>query len=244
MSSKNEHIILRIKDLFANNNSLTQKDLASYLQKAPSTISQWLKHGREIPAECVTPICEFFGCSINWLLTGADIEYTSKLDPQQQKLLELYIQADERGKRNIMHQAEAEVSESLTPNKQKNINISMVDVGNRIKQCRKELGLTQNYISQEYNIDSGALSKIENGTRVPSVVLFYELAQILKCDMEWLITGNSAHQLSKEDQLEIEELIEFKLFRDKKNKHTNLEEPEVSGLPTLNTQISSSFKIG
>ncbi len=145
----------------------------------------------------------------------------------------------------------------------KNINISMVDVGNRIKQCRKELGLTQNYISQEYNIDSGALSKIENGTRVPSVVLFYELAQILKCDMEWLITGNSAnkhnniklnekeehllytfHQLSKEDQLEIEELIEFKLFRDKKNKHTNLEEPEVSGLPTLNTQISSSFKIG
>ncbi len=56
MSSKNEHIILRIKDLFANNNSLTQKDLASYLQKAPSTISQWLKHGREIPAECVAPI--------------------------------------------------------------------------------------------------------------------------------------------------------------------------------------------
>lgn len=111
MSSKNEHIIMRIKDLFANNASLTQKDLASYLQKAPSTISQWLKQGREIPAECVAPICEFFGCSINWLLTGTDIEFTSKLDPQQQKLLELYIQADERGKRNIMRQAEAEVSE-------------------------------------------------------------------------------------------------------------------------------------
>lgn len=117
MSSKNEHIIMRIKDLFANNNSLTQKDLALYLQKAPSTISQWLKQGREIPAECIAPICKFFGCSINWLLTGTDIEFTSKLDPQQQKLLELYIQADDRGKRNIMRQAESEIQElSLTAN--------------------------------------------------------------------------------------------------------------------------------
>ena len=132
----------------------------------------------------------------------------------------------------------------------------MVDVGNRIKQCRKKLGLTQNYISQEYKIDSGALSKIENGTRVPSAILFYELAQILKCDMEWLITGKSAnkhnyiklnekeehllctfHQLSEEEQSEIEELIEFKLFRNKKRKNNDIEEPKVSELPTSNNQI-------
>ncbi|MBD5469923.1 MAG: bacteriophage CI repressor [Lachnospiraceae bacterium] len=117
-SNTNEHIIMRIKNLLAANKSFTQKDLAIHLQKAPSTISQWFTKNRELPAECIIPICEFLGCSINWLLTGTDISFESKSDCQEQKLLEYYRHADERGKRNIMRQAESEISELSPSNNQ------------------------------------------------------------------------------------------------------------------------------
>lgn len=52
------------------------------------------------------------------------------------------------------------------------MDISMESVGNRIKTRRKELGLTQTDIFNACGIQSGALSRIENGTSTPSVFLF------------------------------------------------------------------------
>lgn len=74
------------------------------------------------------------------------------------------------------------------------MGIDMISIGARIKARRKELGLTQTDMYQQCGINSGALSRIENGTRTPSVLIFYEISQILGCDMEWLITGNSANK--------------------------------------------------
>ena len=41
-------------------------------------------------------------------------------------------------------------------------------IGTRIKQRRKELGLTQVQIKQETGISSGNMSEIENGNKLPS----------------------------------------------------------------------------
>lgn len=97
-----------------------------------------------------------------------------------------------------------------------NKNPNSIDIGNRIKFKRKELGLTQTDIYHNCGISSGTLSKIENGITTPSIILFYKISQILQCDMEWLITGKSSesqnaithptdiineyHKLSKEDE--------------------------------------------
>ena len=43
------------------------------------------------------------------------------------------------------------------------MDISMTSIGERIKNRRLELGLTQTDIYQACGISSGALSKIENG---------------------------------------------------------------------------------
>lgn len=112
----------------------------------------------------------------------------------------------------------------------------MIIIGNRIRKRRKELGLTQTEIFEKCGIASGALSKIENGIRTPSVIIFYKIAQILECDMEWLITGNCSNShitnfcqkeekilhnfqlLSEKDQEDIEEFIEFKLYKREKDK--------------------------
>lgn len=114
------------------------------------------------------------------------------------------------------------------------MDIDMTSLGSRIKSRRKELGLTQTDIYKECGIASGALSQIENGTRTPSVILFYKLSQVLKCDIKWLITGSSFSEnfeicekeenlikefrkLSQNDQEELIEILHMKLRRVKRD---------------------------
>lgn len=84
---------------------------------------------------------------------------------------------------------------------------TMIEIGNRIKLRRKDLKLTQTDIHKCCGIASGALSQIENGTRVPSVLAFYKLAITLKCSMEYLITGESTNSKISNFQTEAEELL-------------------------------------
>ncbi len=111
------------------------------------------------------------------------------------------------------------------------MDINMTSIGNRIKNRRKELSLTQTDIYNICGVASGAVSQKENGTRTPSILNFYTLAQALQCNMEWLVTGASTNSenftiyekeekllqnlrlLPERDQEEIQELVEFKLHK-------------------------------
>lgn len=73
------------------------------------------------------------------------------------------------------------------------MEINMVEVGNRVRNRRNELGLSQTDVYKNSSLSSGALSRLENGLLTPSVISFYEIAQILKCDMEWLIEGECVY---------------------------------------------------
>ena len=114
------------------------------------------------------------------------------------------------------------------------MDINMESVGVRIKKRRNELQLTQTDIFEMCGIRSGALSRIENGTNVPSVILFYKIAQVLACDMQWLLTGFSSNMeipilskneellldnfrvLSEDDQNELMEILEIKVRKTQK----------------------------
>lgn len=72
------------------------------------------------------------------------------------------------------------------------MDIDMHNIGKRIKPKRKELQLTQTDIFELCGIRSGVLSRIENGTSTPSITLFYKIVRVLDCDINWLITGDSA----------------------------------------------------
>ena len=109
------------------------------------------------------------------------------------------------------------------------MDVSMESIGERIKARRKELQLTQTDIFEMCGIRSGALSRIENGTSVPSIILFYRIAEVLQCDMNWLMTGvssnmknevfseyeeellNGFRQLDQDDQEELMGLLALKL---------------------------------
>lgn len=132
------------------------------------------------------------------------------------------------------------------------MDIKMQDIGKRIKARRTELGLTQTDIYKACGIASGALSQIEQGHRTPSILIFYTLSQVLKCNMEWLVTGKSTYtenvnkikifgkeerllyyfgKLSEKEQLDIQEYTEFKLYRSEKEKP--IDHPTLEDLPVI-----------
>lgn len=64
-------------------------------------------------------------------------------------------------------------------------------IGTRIRTRRNELHITQTQIQESCGISSGNLSGIENGRYLPSAVALIELARILDCSIDWLLTGES-----------------------------------------------------
>lgn len=66
-------------------------------------------------------------------------------------------------------------------------------IGQRIKERRKELHITQTQIQEHCGISSGNLSGIETGRYLPSAVSLIELARILDCSADWILTGESSN---------------------------------------------------
>lgn len=94
------------------------------------------------------------------------------------------------------------------------MDIDLIAIGIRIKERRKELHLTQNEIKQSVGISSGNLSDIENGNRAPAIGTLYKLSVILKCSIDWIVTGNDSEfpSIGISDQGEIELLNGFRLL--------------------------------
>lgn len=115
------------------------------------------------------------------------------------------------------------------------MDVNMNSIGKRIKTRRKELQLTQTDIFEMCGVRSGALSRIENGTSTPSIILFYKISKALQCDINWLITGDSPNmqtpvlskyeekfikgfrELNQDDQDELMGLLELKLRKVKRD---------------------------
>ncbi len=80
----------------------TQRDLAAAISVSTSTLNNWLKLGRDIPAQYIIPICEFFDVSLSYLLTGKEAGPVIKKSPAPgisengREMLELYEKLPER----------------------------------------------------------------------------------------------------------------------------------------------------
>ncbi|WP_195269447.1 helix-turn-helix transcriptional regulator [Eubacterium sp. 1001713B170207_170306_E7] len=68
-------------------------------------------------------------------------------------------------------------------------NINYKDIGNRIKKQRKKLKITQEQMSADINITIPFLSKIENGKTNFSLDILAEIADYLKIDVSYILSG-------------------------------------------------------
>lgn len=71
------------------------------------------------------------------------------------------------------------------------MNLDSQAIGTRIKARRKSLGITQMDIKKAVGISSGNMSEIENGNRLPSAPTLIQLANLLLCSVDWILTGES-----------------------------------------------------
>ena len=70
-------------------------------------------------------------------------------------------------------------------------------VGDRIKQRRSQLGLTQNQVSEITGIKSNTISNYENNISAPSEENIYKLMEALKCDANYLFEWEAQNTLRK-----------------------------------------------
>lgn len=82
-------------------------------------------------------------------------------------------------------------------------------IGQRIKNRRKELNITQTQIQKAAGISSGNLSGIENGRYLPSTAALLGLSKILDCSIDWMLTGESLKSTSSKISNFNEELSEY-----------------------------------
>lgn len=62
------------------------------------------------------------------------------------------------------------------------LNFKMI--GNRIKERRIELSLTQEYIAGLLDVNPSHVSNIENGHARPSLIILVKIANILNCSID------------------------------------------------------------
>ena len=101
-------IVERIKEQCKKENT-SMNALEKELGFGNGTIRLWDK--KEPGSNKVIQVAEKLGVSLDWILTGKE---AADLSPEEQKLVELYRRADERGKRTIMRSAEAECREQTS----------------------------------------------------------------------------------------------------------------------------------
>lgn len=65
-------------------------------------------------------------------------------------------------------------------------------IGNRIRQLRKDQGMTQAQLSAKLNIGDRHLRKIEAGEKGPSIDILIEIAALLGVSLDYIIMGKQS----------------------------------------------------
>ena len=74
-------------------------------------------------------------------------------------------------------------------------------VAESIKLCRERTGLSQDQVGERLEIGAEAVSRIERGISVPTLVRLAELADIFKCPIEDLLGSSSTRAVDQADYI-------------------------------------------
>lgn len=90
-------------------------------------------------------------------------------------------------------------------------------IGKFIAKCRKENGYTQASLAEKLGITDRAISKWENGKSMPDASIMLELCQLLKINVNELLTGE---HIIMDNYIEVAEknLVEMKTKEENANK--------------------------
>lgn len=90
-------------------------------------------------------------------------------------------------------------------------------IGKFIATCRKENGYTQSSLAEKLGITDRAISKWENGKSMPDASIMLELCELLKINVNELLTGEHIVMDNYKSVAE-KQLVELKTQEEKANK--------------------------
>lgn len=74
------------------------------------------------------------------------------------------------------------------------MNIDFSLIGQRVKQKRKSVGLTQEKLAEELSVTVGYVSQIESGRVKTNLEMLGKISTILNCDVGYLTSGTASEQ--------------------------------------------------
>lgn len=92
-------------------------------------------------------------------------------------------------------------------------------IGQKIKERRTALGLTQDYIANRLNVNPSHVSNIECGRANPSLTALVKIANILECSVDYFLSGEYTYTIDVAAQQSLDHAILEKLkYRDAETK--------------------------
>ncbi|MBB5334604.1 helix-turn-helix domain-containing protein [Chryseobacterium koreense] len=95
-------------------------------------------------------------------------------------------------------------------------------IGNRIKEARELVKLSQKEVANRLEMDPSQFSKIEKGKVMPTLLQIVEISKILKRSLDWLVTGEAPeaeeqpidyknlYELAKQNNVLLSQVIDLK----------------------------------
>ncbi|NFC89521.1 XRE family transcriptional regulator [Clostridium botulinum] len=80
--------------------------------------------------------------------------------------------------------------------------MNQIEIGIFIAKCRKEMNLTQEQLAEKLSITNRAVSKWETGKSIPDASLMLELCDVLKINVNELLSGKKLNEAEIEEKSE------------------------------------------
>lgn len=111
----------------------------------------------------------------------------------------------------------------------------MNSLGSRVKSLRESMNMTQQALGDIVKLHGSNIGRIENGKVFPTSDVILKMSIYFGVSCDWLLTGKNANpqicdnadelsfihlykKLSSKDKADIQELMEFKLYKAEKEK--------------------------
>lgn len=77
----------------------------------------------------------------------------------------------------------------MSKNNEKSEMVYRKELGARLKYLRTDKGLTQADVVAATNVKQPSIVRYESGTRTPDAYFIMKYAEMLECNLTWLISG-------------------------------------------------------
>ena len=91
-------------------------------------------------------------------------------------------------------------------------------IGSKIKERRVSLGLTQDFVATKLNVNPSHISNIEGGRANPSLTALINIANVLRCSVDYFIGEEYTFHLSDAPDTDLDAQIQNKLNNCSKEK--------------------------